>query len=492
MQAQTTKSAVDLLTPATAKKSSKNAKDDGGSDFLSMVLDAAASKAKSGEKISENDVKNIVKSVAMQASAKEKAASDADAKIASALSEKLDETTKNELFENANFMQLLQVLEILNGGERVSKFPNFTDKIANFLSVPQNVEKLANVKSVSDLLELAKQFDLGLENLSVSTEDVENLNKIFKNLAQKEFFAPVAPASENIYDAHLKNKVEETINQNKIADETPKLNDLLKQISEPKNQNLNAPQTTKETPKTAPEQSKIIEPRTENLKPVSDGILVKEEDEQSENLAEISVSASDEGKKSKNEKPLNLKSLLFPEREAQTAKNNENSSANESEQNRSGEQGKENPLNAMVRDISGAARSQLQEKAQVKETLNNFSQTLREQAQNYKAPITRFNITLNPLNLGEVEITMVNRGNNLHINFNSTTTTMNIFLQNQAEFKNSLVNMGFTELEMNFNDQRQKQEQGRETYKRRSNSEFSESGDEAEQNLLEIVVPRYI
>jgi hypothetical protein len=87
---------------------------------------------------------------------------------------------------------------------------------------------------------------------------------------------------------------------------------------------------------------------------------------------------------------------------------------------------------------------------------------------------------------------MVNRGNNLHINFNSTTTTMNIFLQNQAEFKNSLVNMGFTELEMNFNDQRQKQEQGRETYKRRSNSEFSESGDEAEQNLLEIVVPRYI
>ena len=176
MQAQTTKNAVDLLTPATAKKSSKNAKDDNGNDFLSMVLDAAASKAKSGEKISENDVKNIVKSVAMQASAKEKAASDADAKIASALSEKLDETTKNELFENANFMQLLQVLEILNGGERVSKFPNFTDKIANFLSVPQNVEKLANVKSVSDLLELAKQFDLGLENLSVSTEDVENLN----------------------------------------------------------------------------------------------------------------------------------------------------------------------------------------------------------------------------------------------------------------------------------------------------------------------------
>ncbi|WXG61190.1 hypothetical protein VB002_07240 [Campylobacter concisus] len=35
---------------------------------------------------------------------------------------------------------------------------------------------------------------------------------------------------------------------------------------------------------------------------------------------------------------------------------------------------------------------------------------------------------------------------------------MNLFLQNQAEFKNSLVNMGFTELEMNFSDQNQRQE----------------------------------
>ena len=78
---------------------------------------------------------------------------------------------KNELYENANFMQLLQVLEILNGNEKVSKFPNFSDKIANFLSVPQNVEELSNVKSVSDLIDLAKKFDLGLENIEISNED---------------------------------------------------------------------------------------------------------------------------------------------------------------------------------------------------------------------------------------------------------------------------------------------------------------------------------
>ncbi|MEH1009791.1 flagellar hook-length control protein FliK [Campylobacter concisus] len=95
-------------------------------------------------------------------------------------------------------------------------------------------------------------------------------------------------------------------------------------------------------------------------------------------------------------------------------------------------------LNQMVKDIANSAKHQLQTKAEIKETLSNFSSTLKEQVQNYKAPITRFNITLNPLNLGEVEITMVNRGNNLHVNFNSTTATMNLFCKTRPSLKTAL------------------------------------------------------
>ena len=57
----------------------------------------------------------------------------------------------------------------------------------------------------------------------------------------------------------------------------------------------------------------------------------------------------------------------------------------------------------------------------------------------------------------------------------------------------SLVNMGFTELEMNFSDQNQpKKEQGQKSYK---GSKFS--SDDAEQSepvapRLELVVPRYV
>jgi len=184
----------------------------------------------------------------------------------------------------------------------------------------------------------------------------------------------------------------------------------------------------------------------------------------------------------KAQKAPTLESLLFPEREQM--REPEPSEETFSSDNKS-------ELNQMVKDIANSAKHQLQ--AEIKETLSNFSSTLKEQVQNYKAPITRFNITLNPLNLGEVEITMVNRGNNLHVNFSSTTATMNLFLQNQAEFKNSLVNMGFTELEMNFSDQNQRQEKREQAKNKYSSNQSDESENtQAEQSLLELVIPRYI
>jgi len=229
MQAYTAKNNVDLLAPAGNKKPSVSKKSQNNGEFLSMVLDAAASKANSGQKITEKDVKEIVKTVTTQKETLQKSQSESAAKISTALEENLDEDTKNELYENANFMQLLQVLEILNGNEKVSKFPNFSDKIANFLSVPENVEELSNVKSVSDLIDLAKKFDLGLENIEISNEDVPKLNEMFKNLGKKEFFTPIKTEEKPFYLKELKNEVEQTIIKNEPK-EVVKLDTLLKEV----------------------------------------------------------------------------------------------------------------------------------------------------------------------------------------------------------------------------------------------------------------------
>ncbi|ECO3391277.1 flagellar hook-length control protein FliK [Campylobacter jejuni] len=149
-------------------------------------------------------------------------------------------------------------------------------------------------------------------------------------------------------------------------------------------------------------------------------------------------------------------------------------------------------LNSLVKDLSKVTQNNARN-ITPKETLQHFSQDLKEVVDQYKAPITKLSITLNPNNLGEVEVTLMQRGNNLHINFNSNTNAMNLFIQNQVEFKNSLVNMGFTGLEMNFSDQG-KREQNQNQGKNRSGYGFKDALDgknESEKVNLELVLAKY-
>ncbi|ECQ5758185.1 flagellar hook-length control protein FliK [Campylobacter jejuni] len=149
-------------------------------------------------------------------------------------------------------------------------------------------------------------------------------------------------------------------------------------------------------------------------------------------------------------------------------------------------------LNSLVKDLNKVTQNNARN-ITPKETLQYFSQDLKEAVDQYKAPITKLSITLNPNNLGEVEVTLIQRGNNLHINFNSNANAMNLFIQNQAEFKNSLVNMGFTGLEMNFSDQG-KREQNQNQGKNRSGYGFKDALDEKNESKkvnLELVLAKY-
>jgi len=128
-----------------------------------------------------------------------------------------------------------------------------------------------------------------------------------------------------------------------------------------------------------------------------------------------------------------------------------------------------------------------------KDTFNNFATEFKEKLENYKPPFMRVQMALTPKGLGDVDVTIVNRGNNLHVNITSNTNTMSVFTQNQAEFKNSLVNMGFTNLEMNFSDQRESKEQQNNDKSAKTYSEnFEEEKLEEETTSIELLVPQYV
>jgi len=443
------------------KKQSKNAQKGGKEDgeFLSMVLDAAAKK---GENLSEKDLKEMAKAVNLSAQTAQSGQTKAPIQSTD-VKEILGEEAAENLFENATFMQLLQILEMLSGGEKISKFPNFENRLAKALSNEATLNELRGAKNLNELIEIANKLNLGLENIEVTQIQADELGEKFPSLAKKDFFKPVTP-KKNFAFSELKNKVEETINANEPAPKDT-LNKLLQEVSKPKTQNSETVTV-----------NKAEEVSEENISALNTK-NVKEKPENN-NAADEILKAD-----KKEEKRVNLQSLLYPEREQDQGEQTEQNS----------NQNSDSELNAMVKDVISNAKAQSRNFQAVRETFDNFSSNLKEQVAAYKSPFMRFNITLNPLNLGEVEITMVNRGNNLHINFNSNTQTMNLFLQNQAEFKNSLVNMGFTELEMNFSDQNQpKKEQGQKSYK---GSKFS--SDDAEQSepaapRLELVVPRYV
>ncbi|EAK4002490.1 flagellar hook-length control protein FliK [Campylobacter coli] len=195
-------------------------------------------------------------------------------------------------------------------------------------------------------------------------------------------------------------------------------------------------------------------------------------------------------------------SLNLSPKDLNLNKDNTNFTHYTNKENYTQEQGKiqsenteKNPLddlNSLVKDLNKISQNNARN-ITPKETLQYFSQDLKEAVDQYKAPITKLSINLNPNNLGEVEVTLIQRGNNLHINFNSNTNAMNLFIQNQAEFKNSLVNMGFTGLEMNFSDQG-KREQNQNQGKNRSGYGFKDALDgknESEKVNLELVLAKY-
>ncbi|MCX6072719.1 MAG: flagellar hook-length control protein FliK [Campylobacterales bacterium] len=134
------------------------------------------------------------------------------------------------------------------------------------------------------------------------------------------------------------------------------------------------------------------------------------------------------------------------------------------------------------------------------QSLRHFSTDLKEAAENYKPPFTRITMKLNPEKLGEVEVTLVQRGNNIHVNIQSANASSVAFLAHNAmELRTQLTAQGVMNSTMNFmsggenqsqnpNPQQQQQQQNRfQAYK--SLSELESSGEQL--SALEIILPHY-
>ena len=85
---------------------------------------------------------------------------------------------------------LLSVVNALQQNSQTTVFPtlNPSSTLEKILGSETARQDFANVKNVSDLMDLSKKYNLGLEKLSISQESLESLQTKFPKLTQNNFF----------------------------------------------------------------------------------------------------------------------------------------------------------------------------------------------------------------------------------------------------------------------------------------------------------------
>ncbi|GAA8751064.1 flagellar hook-length control protein FliK [Helicobacter pylori] len=132
----------------------------------------------------------------------------------------------------------------------------------------------------------------------------------------------------------------------------------------------------------------------------------------------------------------------------------------------------------------GAQNAQASDKASEnksaapKETIKHFTQQLKQEIQEYKPPMSRISMDLFPKELGKVEVTIQKVGKNLKVSVISHNNSLQTFLDNQQDLKNSLNALGFEGVDLSFSQDSSKEqpkEQLKESFKEQESTPLREN-----------------
>ncbi|GHP24295.1 flagellar hook-length control protein FliK [Helicobacter pylori] len=113
-----------------------------------------------------------------------------------------------------------------------------------------------------------------------------------------------------------------------------------------------------------------------------------------------------------------------------------------------------------------------------KETIKHFTQQLKQEIQEYKPPMSRISMDLFPKELGKVEVVIQKVGKNLKVSVISHNNSLQTFLDNQQDLKNSLNALGFEGVDLSFSQDSSKEqpkEQLREAFKEQESTPLKEN-----------------
>ncbi len=383
------------------------------------------------------------------------------------------------------------------------------DQSALLLEVDEKTDTKSSVLS-----KLLHSKDIDEKDLETLKEDIKEINpKLVSTLSVKELKIVINEAKE-----YLKNKLS-TLSGTKL-EELPKTLKGLLTLAKKENidvkslsltQGTNPLESSKTTPNVVDTSSKDFQKETKSIalfapreaKTASTKELIAQKSAKTLNVEDKKVSKLESLLHAKNntDSKSDIKSEDLGQKIVQVAGTKQNLNINDTDTKRDfssllhdNKEDNESTPKISSGELNLKNSESLEVKVvEAKQLTKHFATQIAKEIEDYKPPFVKLKMKLNPVKLGEVDVTMVQRGSNVHINLSSNQVALTTLLQNAGDLKQALAQNGINSASMsfssgNFSDQNQQHQnqQAQKFYEdiAKYNNEEVES--------LEIIVPRYV
>ena len=382
---------------------------------------------------------------------------------------------------------LFKVALALKNGEN---FKTESPALNEALKDKNVISQFKEATNIKELLKIAdkngikvKNFEFFMPKVALTPKD----KKMVQKITSEDIFKMVEPKQTLKEPAPMQNILTKIIKQEFQKDKTVEvekktsLTSLLSQNSQHKKESKT---------------EKIIMTKTEERKPESKLKTTNTEKESISDLEQEQIQEHFKTQKHKKAQTNTLATLLKNDTAPKESMKAEPSQISKTEEplNKTESETKETSIEKHTN--TGEIKSEVVHKTKqthdVKKTFNTFAMEFKEKVEAYKPPMMKVNMQLSPKNLGDVDVTLITRGNHLQVNINSNSqNTIALFVQNQNDFKNSLVNMGFSDLQMNFSDKRGEEKNQQEQKKEEQSSDYHDSLENEEEGI-NMILPNYV
>ncbi len=355
----------------------------------------------------------------------------------------------------------------------LNKFKSSKSELSDFLSKFKSLDEFKSAKNIDELINIAQNRGLNVKNISLSTiKEVDAIREVLQ--------------TQNINQNTAQN-IETKINRVSTEEKFAILDSLQKDIKQPTKEQISQITPAKDDKNI----KQVGEKNDKSDKKVSKESALSELLKNIESKIRADLKQNEpfsEALKAEIKTVENSNTILSPLIPREVT--NDNHILVDNTKSQIDVKSVENIKKES--EVVALSKDSIEQKIRdSKETVKKFVTDLKEKIDIYKPPIMKFVMELSPSNLGDVDVTILSRGNSLVLNLNSNPNAMQLFMQNSMEFKNSLINMGFADVSMNFNSNQNgggsNQHQERAFREYVANSEFEE-----EIESLEVVIPQYI